>query len=155
MNLITIRYARLLLLWHIYTIKPGLQYFGISIKQIAPNARITHPTATLVCSIINWSIGIIDPLVYLIRRKEFREEVKNLFKLKVSPRKTGMAKGIVLESPLKYWNTFYAQGLASGVTLQESPSNLLQKSTRMDNNNNILWICYHCGNKYCHVTYYH
>ena len=87
---------------NIYTIEPGLQYFGIFIKQIAPNARITHPTATLVCSIINWSIGIIDPLVYLIRRKEFREEVKNLFILKVSPKKTGMAKGIVLESPLKY-----------------------------------------------------
>ena len=100
MNLITIRYARLLL--DIYTIEHGLQYFDILIKQIAPNARITHPTATLVCSIINWSIGIIDPLVYLIRRQEFREEVKNLFISKVSPKKTGMAKGIVLESPLKY-----------------------------------------------------
>ena len=71
--------------------------------QIDSNARITSTFPTIVCSIINWSIGIIDPLVYLIRRKEFREEVKNLFIFKVSPKKTGMAKGIVLESPLKYW----------------------------------------------------
>ena len=46
--------------------------------QIDPNARITSTTPTIVCSIINWSIGIIDPLVYLTRRKKYRDSVKNL-----------------------------------------------------------------------------
>ena len=56
---------------------PNIFWFCIYL-QIDPNARITSTTPTIVCSIINWSIGIIDPLVYLTRRKKYRESVKNL-----------------------------------------------------------------------------
>ena len=50
--------------------------------QYDSNARITRTTLTIVCSIINWSIGIIDPLVYLTRRKKYRDSVKNLLLFK-------------------------------------------------------------------------
>ena len=56
---------------------PTIIWFCIYL-QIDPNARITSTTPTIACSIINWSIGIIDPLVYLTRRKKYRDSVKNL-----------------------------------------------------------------------------
>ena len=48
--------------------------------QIDAHARITSPTATVICSFISWSNGIVNPLIYIIQRKNYREEVKLLLK---------------------------------------------------------------------------
>ena len=48
--------------------------------QVDSNARITMPVFTIICLTINYSIGIIDPLVYLFFQKKYREEIKNLLK---------------------------------------------------------------------------
>ena len=48
------------------------------LQQIDPTARITSPTATILCYCSNLAIGVIDPLVYLSRRKQYREEIKGL-----------------------------------------------------------------------------
>ena len=48
-------------------------------QQIDPTARITSPIATILCYCSNLAIGVIDPLVYLSRRKQYREEIKGLF----------------------------------------------------------------------------
>jgi hypothetical protein len=55
-------------------------YFGFFTIQVDSNARITMPAFTIICLAINYSIGIIDPLVYLFFQKKYREEIKRLLK---------------------------------------------------------------------------
>lgn len=61
-----------------------IQYDGICkhcfIIQIDPNARITSPTSTTVCSAISYSLGVVDPLVYLFFQKKYRFEIMMLLK---------------------------------------------------------------------------
>ena len=44
--------------------------------KIEPEARVTKPTATILCLLVNASIGTIDPLVYMICQKKYRKEMK-------------------------------------------------------------------------------
>ena len=58
-----------------------LVYFPtIVLRWIDQNASVTKTTATIICYLINWSIGIIDPLIYMICRKNYRDEIKCLLK---------------------------------------------------------------------------
>ena len=56
----------------------NLSYFVFYLIQIDPTARITSPSATIICYCFNLAIGVIDPMVYLTRRKQYREEIKSL-----------------------------------------------------------------------------
>ena len=55
-----------------------LSYIACHLIQIDPTARITSPSATILCYCSNLAIGVIDPMVYLTRRKQYREEIKIL-----------------------------------------------------------------------------
>ena len=57
-----------------------LVYFPTLILRVMDeNASITKRNATICGYLINWSIGIIDPLAYMMCRKNYREEIKRTF----------------------------------------------------------------------------
>ena len=49
---------------------------SLILHNLNPEARITKPMATILCFLVNASIGIIDPLVYMICQKKYRDEIK-------------------------------------------------------------------------------
>ena len=59
-------------------ISPLIRLYHVSSTQIDPTARITSPSATILCYCSNLATGVIDPMVYLTRRKQYREEIKVL-----------------------------------------------------------------------------
>ena len=44
------------------------------------NSRITSPILNLGARLLSWSMGIIDPVVFLVFTEKYREEVKGLFR---------------------------------------------------------------------------
>ena len=57
-----------------------LVYFPTLILRVMDeNASITKRNATIFGYLINWSIGIIDPLAYMMCRKNYRDEIKSIF----------------------------------------------------------------------------
>ena len=46
--------------------------------QFDPNARITSPKATIVFTSMNWSIGIMDPILFCYFTKKYSDEVRKL-----------------------------------------------------------------------------
>ena len=46
------------------------------LQLVDPYARLTHTTASIMCNLMNWSIGVLDPLVYVICQKSYRTEIK-------------------------------------------------------------------------------
>ena len=53
---------------------------GIVLRNIDPDARFTKPIAQMVCYVFDMSIGIIDPLIYIIFQQKYRNEIKKTFK---------------------------------------------------------------------------
>ena len=73
----------------IITITFIIMYFLMSIMRLLiPNASITHTTGSIVCYLIAGSIGVIDPVVYMIFQKKIRNEVTKLFKPLYTPLKS-------------------------------------------------------------------
>ena len=57
-----------------------LVYFPTMVLRVMDeNADITKRNATIFGYLINWSIGIIDPLAYMMCRKNYRDEIKSIF----------------------------------------------------------------------------
>ena len=50
------------------------------LHKIDPDYRITMPGPSIVCYLINWSYGIIDPLCYMIFQEKYRKAISDLFK---------------------------------------------------------------------------
>ena len=50
---------------------------------IGPNSAIDHPWLTAGHYLIAWSIGVIDPMVYIFWRKKYRDEVKSLLNIDI------------------------------------------------------------------------
>ena len=59
------------------------EYF--SFYQVEPDARITQPGATLFSYLLNGSLGVIDPLVFLYFQKKYRREIIKLLKPLLMP----------------------------------------------------------------------
>ena len=51
------------------------------LHAVDPNAHITKTTASIVCYLMNWSIGILDPVTYIICQKNYRDEIKEILRL--------------------------------------------------------------------------
>ena len=78
-NLIA-REKRIGLMVAIVSIAFFLVYFPTMVLRVMDeNANITKRNATIFGYLINWSIGIIDPLVYIMCRKNYRNEIKSIF----------------------------------------------------------------------------
>ena len=45
------------------------------LNTIDPYARFTKTTASIICNLMNWSIGVLDPLVYVVCQKRYRKEI--------------------------------------------------------------------------------
>ena len=50
------------------------------LRKIDADARSTMPGASMVCFLISWSYGIIDPLCYIIFQEKCRNAINDLFK---------------------------------------------------------------------------
>ena len=52
----------------------------VAVRLIYPNAAIEKPWLTATHYLIAWSIGFIDPVVYILWRKRYRDEIKRLLR---------------------------------------------------------------------------
>ena len=68
-----------------------------------PYARLTQTTISIICNVMNWSIGVLDPLVYVICQKSYRLEIKTILQSIISCCK----KKSTVESPAQMHRIVY------------------------------------------------
>ena len=77
-----------------------------------PYARLTQTTISIICNLMNWSIGVLDPLVYVICQKSYRLEIKTILQSIISCGK----KKSTSESPAQMHRIVYKSNNA--ITLE-------------------------------------
>ena len=56
----------------------------VAVRLVVPNSAIDHPWLTAGHYLIAWSIGVIDPIVYIFWSKKYRDEVKSLLTFSIN-----------------------------------------------------------------------